>query len=235
MNVELEADFERAIAIENTNQRSEFISKACEGNETKLARLTQLVRSYFAAEDFMVDSPSLCLESDSDQTNDRTQPESAGQSIGPYLLEEEIGRGGMATVFRASQQRPIRRTLALKVIRHGAFSDELAARMALERQALAVMNHQNIAKLFDSGVTEHGHPFFVMEFVGGNSITKFCSEHELPQQLRIGLLIDVCAAIDHAHRKGVIHRDIKPSNILVSQSERDTQVKVIDFGIAKIA
>ncbi|WP_158520991.1 protein kinase domain-containing protein [Fuerstiella marisgermanici] len=153
--------------------------------------------------------------------------------IDRYKLVEEIGRGGMGTVFMALQTEPVRRRVAVKVINPGMNTRDVLLRFEAERQTLAIMDHPSIARVFDGGKTDTGLPYFVMELVRGSSILKFCREHELPLEQRLKLFVDICSAIQHAHQKGIIHRDLKPSNILVEQHEASIIPKVIDFGIAK--
>ena len=153
--------------------------------------------------------------------------------IGPYKLLELIGEGGMGLVFIAEQQQPVRRKVALKVIKPGMDSRQVIARFEAERQALALMDHPNIAKVFDAGTTASGRPYFVMEFVNGVSLTEYCDQNRLTTRQRLELFGSVCQAVQHAHQKGIIHRDLKPSNLLVSVHDVTPVVKVIDFGIAK--
>ncbi|MEZ5980257.1 MAG: serine/threonine-protein kinase [Planctomycetota bacterium] len=159
--------------------------------------------------------------------------ERAGDRIGNYVLLERIGEGGMGTVWRAEQTEPVRRVVALKIIRLGMDTEEVVARFAAERQALARMDHPNIAKVFDAGSTATGRPYFVMEHVVGSPIVEFCDGAQLDTRSRLALFVDVCGAIQHAHQKGLIHRDVKPSNVLVTEQDGAAVVKVIDFGIAK--
>src|SRR6266850_4775641 len=159
--------------------------------------------------------------------------EKPGDRIGRYRLLEEIGHGGCGVVYMAEQEQPVRRRVALKVIKLGMDTHQVVARFEGERQAVALMEHPNIAKVLDAGATQAGRPFFVMELVGGIKITDFCDQHHLPTRQRLGLFIQVCRAIQHAHQKGVIHRDIKPSNVLVATQDGQPVPKVIDFGIAK--
>ncbi len=156
-----------------------------------------------------------------------------GDSIGPYKLIEQIGEGGMGTVYLAEQERPIRRQVALKVIKPGMDTDQVIARFEAERQALAMMDHPNIARVLDVGATVTGRPYFVMELVQGISITEYCDQNHLTTRERLALFIPVCRAIQHAHQKGIIHRDIKPSNVLVTCRDGVAEPKVIDFGVAK--
>src|SRR2546423_1615257 len=160
-------------------------------------------------------------------------PESAGTVIGPYKLLQQIGEGGMGTVYMAEQTRPVQRKVALKVIKAGMDSHHVIARFEAERQALALMDHPNIAKVLDAGTTGTGRPYFVMELVKGVPITKYCDEHHLVPRDRLELFMQVCQAVQHAHQKGIIHRDLKPSNVLVAQYDGKPVPKVIDFGVAK--
>ena len=153
--------------------------------------------------------------------------------IGPYKLLEQIGEGGMGTVFHAQQSKPIRRKVALKIIKPGMDTGQVVARFEAERQALALMDHPNIAKVLDAGATEQGRPYFVMELVKGIPITDYCDREKLNTDQRLTLFIDVCHGVQHAHQKGIIHRDLKPSNILITLHDGKPVVKIIDFGIAK--
>jgi len=159
--------------------------------------------------------------------------ESPGMVIGPYKLLQVIGEGGMGTVYMAEQERPVRRKVALKVIKAGMDSRQVVARFEAERQALALMDHVNIARVLDAGATESGLPYFVMELVHGVPITKYCDDNQLTPRQRLELFVPVCQAIQHAHQKGIIHRDIKPSNVLVTLYDGKPVPKVIDFGVAK--
>src|SRR5215218_4861793 len=159
--------------------------------------------------------------------------EGAGAVIGPYKLLQQIGEGGMGTVFMAEQTRPVLRKVALKVIKPGMDSRQVVARFEAERQALAMMDHANIARVFDGGATEAGLPYFVMELVQGVPITKYCDDNRLTPRERLELFVPVCQAIQHAHTKGIIHRDIKPTNVLVTLYDGRPVPKVIDFGVAK--
>jgi serine/threonine protein kinase len=161
------------------------------------------------------------------------QVEHEGEQCGPYKLIRKLGEGGFGVVWLAQQEKPLRRTVAVKVIKAGMDTIEVLARFDAEKQALARMNHPNIAQVLDAGMTERGRPFFVMELVEGTSITRYCRERGIGIQERLRLFGDVCAALGHAHQKGVIHRDIKPSNVIVTETGSEPVVKVIDFGIAK--
>src|SRR5687767_13892347 len=159
--------------------------------------------------------------------------EKPGDTIGRYTLLEKLGEGGCGVVYVAEQQEPVRRRVALKVIKLGMDTRSVIARFEAERQALAMMDHPNIARVLDAGATDMGRPYFVMELVRGIRITEYCDQNNLPTKERIDLFINVCHAIQHAHQKGIIHRDIKPSNILVTLHDGVPVPKVIDFGIAK--
>ena len=156
-----------------------------------------------------------------------------GDEIGPYKLREKIGEGGMGLVYVAEQTEPVRRKVALKIVKPGMASSNVAARFEAERQALAMMDHPNIARVFDGGATESGQLYFVMELVQGSPLTDYCNEHQLDTRVRLELFQQVCQAVHHAHRKGIIHRDLKPSNVLVPEIDGKAVPKVIDFGIAK--
>src|SRR5262245_39874895 len=158
-----------------------------------------------------------------------------GNVIGPYKLIEQIGEGGMGTVWMAQQQVPVKRLVALKLIKAGMDSRQVIARFEAERQALALMDHPNIARVLDAGTTDAGRPFFVMDLVKGVPITKYCDERRLTPRQRLELFIPVCQAVQHAHQKGIIHRDLKPSNVLVALYDGQPVPKVIDFGVAKAA
>ena len=170
------------------------------------------------------------LESTADISN---ESKFVGKNIGPYKLLQEIGEGGMGTVYMAEQEKPVNRRVALKVIKPGMGSKEVVARFEAERQALAMMDHESIAKMFDAGATDEGRPYFVMELVRGVPITQFCDDNQLSIRDRLSLFAKVCHAVQHAHQKGIIHRDIKPSNVLVSNYDGRPVPKIIDFGVAK--
>jgi serine/threonine protein kinase len=153
--------------------------------------------------------------------------------VGPYRLLERVGAGGMGEVWLAEQRQPVRRKVALKVIKAGMDTREVIARFEAERQALALMNHPNIAGVYDAGATPDGRPYFAMEYVHGIPITEYCDKQRLSIRERLELFVDVCAAVQHAHQKGIIHRDIKPSNVLVTTQDEKHTPKIIDFGVAK--
>ena len=153
--------------------------------------------------------------------------------IGPYKLLEQIGEGGMGVVFMAEQTRPVQRRVALKIIKAGMDTRQVVARFEAERQALAMMDHPNIARVLDAGATDTGRPYFVMELVRGVPMTEFCNQKSLSIRERLELFVTVCQAVQHAHQKGIIHRDIKPTNVLVTLHDGRPVIKVIDFGVAK--
>lgn len=163
----------------------------------------------------------------------RSAPEQPGDELDGYILKERLGEGGFGTVWKATQERPVRRAVAVKILKLGMDTAEVVARFSQERQALAMMDHPAIARVFDAGATVAGRPYFVMELVSGVAITTFCDEHRLQSHERLTLFAEVCRAVQHAHQKGIIHRDLKPSNILVAMHVERPIPKVIDFGIAK--
>ena len=165
-----------------------------------------------------------------DSTSDKPDH---SERIGPYKLLERLGEGGMGEVWLAEQLEPVHRRVALKIIKLGMDTKQVLARLEAERQALAVMDHPNIASFYDGGATDAGRPYFVMELVQGTTLTDYCDSNRLTTGERIRLFIDICQAVQHAHHKGVVHRDLKPSNVLVTAKDKKPVVKIIDFGIAK--
>jgi len=223
-----ETIFDTAVQLKNRTERDEYLSEVCAGNSTQRASVEELLRHHDA--DSFLDVPPV----DSDVTlDDSPLSESPGTVIDRYKLLEGIGEGGMAVVYMAEQERPLRRKVALKIIKLGMDTKQVIARFEAERQALALMDHPNIAKVLDAGATETGRPYFVMELVTGVSITEYCDKNNLSTKDRLALFIQVCNAVQHAHQKGIIHRDIKPTNVMVAQHEGAPAPKVIDFGIAK--
>ncbi len=219
----------QAVKITDPGEQEAFLDKVCADDETLRADVESLLAAYVESGDFL-DSPAL----DSNITLEAAGPsEGVGESIGRYKLLEKIGEGGMAVVYMAEQKRPMRRRVAVKLIKLGMDSKQVIARFEAERQALALMDHPNIAKVLDAGTTDAGRPYFVMELVKGISITEFCDQNSLDTRERLALFVSVCQAVHHAHQKGIIHRDIKPSNIMVTLHDGEPVVKVIDFGIAK--
>ncbi len=222
--------FAAALALPR-GERERFLEEHCGANVGLRTELLSLLAASAAAGDFLPED--LTPAPDLVEPLARLLPEQPGQRIGRYRLLQEIGEGGFGTVWMAEQFEPVSRRVALKIIKAGMDTREVIARFESERQALALMEHQHIAKVFDAGATESGRPFFVMELVRGRPITDYCDEARLDTAGRLALFADVCAAISHAHQKGVIHRDIKPSNVLVTLDGEQPVVKVIDFGIAK--
>jgi non-specific serine/threonine protein kinase/serine/threonine-protein kinase len=161
------------------------------------------------------------------------RPDAGAARIGPYRLLEKIGEGGMGEVWLAEQERPVKRRVALKVIKHGMDTKQVVARFEAERQALAMMDHPAVAKIFDAGSTPRGRPYFAMEYVRGTPITEHCDRHKLTNRERLELFVQVCEGVQHAHHKAIIHRDLKPSNVLVTEQEGARLPKIIDFGVAK--
>ena len=221
--------FQSAIEIENPAKRERYLENACKENSKLRAEVEALLNAHEKAGDYL-EAPAI----DTDVTlGDSPLTEGAGMVIGRYKLLEKIGEGGMAAVYMAEQKRPIRRKVAFKIIKLGMDTREVIARFEAERQALAIMNHPNIAKVLDAGATDTGRPYFVMELVKGVSITDYCDKNKLSTQDRLNLFIQVCNAVQHAHQKGIIHRDIKPSNVMITLHDGKPVPKVIDFGIAK--
>jgi serine/threonine protein kinase len=223
--------FLEALGKKSLGERTVFLASAC-GNDTTLRTRVESLLAHYANDSFL-EEPALGPE---------TRPplqlvpaEVAGAVIGRYKLREKLGEGGCGVVYVADQEQPVRRRVALKVIKLGMDTRSVVARFEAERQALAMMDHPSIAKVLDGGATGTGRPYFVMELVRGIKITDYCDQHQLPTRERLELFIKVCQAVQHAHQKGIIHRDLKPSNILVTVSDPDQvgMPKVIDFGIAK--
>jgi tRNA A-37 threonylcarbamoyl transferase component Bud32 len=205
-------------------QREDYLQAACAGNAELRAQVGALLQT---VGDFVNPVPA--------KTTKISVPlmEQPGAKIGRYKLLQQIGEGGCGVVYMADQEEPVKRRVALKVIKPGMDTKEVLGRFEAERQALALMDHPNIAKVLEAGATESGRPFFVMELVRGIPITRYCDENRLPTRQRLELFVQVCQAIQHAHQKGIIHRDIKPSNILVADYDGVPVPKIIDFGIAK--
>jgi WD40 repeat protein/serine/threonine protein kinase len=249
MSVSEESVFAGAQEIRDPQERAAFLDRACADN----AGLRQSVASLLAAYDagMFLESPALAAGATVDSSPGQGADQAAapeqkastasllaerpGTRIGAYKLLQQIGEGGMGTVWMAEQQEPVRRLIALKVIKAGMDSAQVVARFEAERQALALMDHPHIAKVLDGGTTANGRPFFVMELVKGTPITKYCDEHRLTPRQRLELFVPVCQALQHAHQKGITHRDIKPSNVLVAPYDGKPVPKVIDFGVAKTA
>jgi WD40 repeat protein/serine/threonine protein kinase len=226
-----EAIFHAARDIPDPDRRREYVREACDGDETRLAHVEALLAAADAP-DSLLDRPA-----GGGPVAAAGQPFSArpGDVIGPYKLVEQIGEGGMGTVWMARQTEPVNRLVAVKLVKAGMDSKQVIARFEAERQALALMDHPNIARVLDAGTTDAGRPYFVMDLVKGVPITRYCDEHLLSLRQRLELFIPVCQAVQHAHQKGVIHRDLKPSNVLVALYDGKPVPKVIDFGVAKAA
>jgi serine/threonine protein kinase len=219
--------FDAALSIDDPARRAAYLDRACAGRPGLREHIDGLLRASEQVGSFL-ESPALAAPAPAEG------PVSGpGTVIGPYKLMEQIGEGGMGLVFVAEQQQPVRRKVALKVIKPGMDSRAVIARFEMERQALALMDHPNIAKVLDGGETDRGRPYFVMELVKGEPITGYCDQNQVPIRQRLELFGHVCQAVQHAHQKGIIHRDIKPSNVLVVSHDGKPVVKVIDFGVAK--
>src|ERR1700735_5693314 len=219
--------FERAIEIASDEERLAYLGRVCGEDVALLERIQALLRAAETAADFLPQSPQGAVPLNLPLS------EKPGDRIGRYKLLQQIGAGGCGVVYMAEQEEPVRRRVALKVINLGMDTKNVIARFEAERQALALMDHPNIAKVLDAGATETGRPYFVMELVKAIPITRFCDENNLSTEKRLRLFVQVCQAIQHAHQKGIIHRDIKPSNILVADHDGKPVPKIIDFGIAK--
>src|SRR6266446_9843753 len=193
-------------------QRSAYLDQATCGNAALRQRVESLLESYQNS-DFLEQAAAPAFRQ---AVVSIPLTEKAGDKIGRYKLLQQIGRGGCGVVYLAEQEEPVRRRVALKIIKLGMDTKNVMARFEAERQALALMDHPNIAKVLDAGATDTGRPYFVMELVRGIKITDYCDENQLPTRDRLDLFVQVCQAIQHAHQKGIIHRDIKPSNILVT-------------------
>jgi serine/threonine protein kinase/tetratricopeptide (TPR) repeat protein len=220
--------FLQAIEEHAPEQWPAFLEQACDGDVPLRAEVERLLRIQAAMGTFH-EVPRSALG----DTIDLSLAERPGTVIGAFRLLHQIGEGGMGVVYLAEQEKPVRRLVALKIIKPGMDTAQVIARFESERQALALMDHPNIARVLDAGTTDSGRPYFVMELVKGGPITEFCDQNQLAPELRLKLFLDVCHAIQHAHHKGIIHRDIKPSNVMVTLHDGVPVVKVIDFGIAK--
>ncbi len=207
--------------------RATMLDIACGSDKQLKTEVQSLLSALERAGDFLADPT---ISSGQSELFEKLAP---GKKIGPYLLADPIGEGGTGTVFRARQEQPLRRWVALKVIKPGMDMRQVVARFERERESLARMNHPNIAGVLDAGATPGGRPYFVMELVDGKPITDFCREGGLDLLARLKLFQTVCMAVQHAHSKGIIHRDLKPGNVLVTRVDRAATPKVIDFGIAK--
>ena len=224
-----EALFAEALEIRTAEERAAFLDRHCGDNQSLRAEVEALLLAHQRSGD-LLDLPE---ELAAAPTLTMPRPLLPGTLIGPYKLLQQIGEGGMGVVFLAKQQQPVQRQVALKIIKPGMDSRQVIARFEAERQALALMDHLNIARVLDGGATESGSPYFVMELINGIPITKYCDNHQLTLRERLELFVSVCHAVQHAHQKGIIHRDLKPSNVLVTHYDGKPVPKVIDFGVAK--
>ena len=230
MNREKEI-FEQALDLASTQERAAFLKGACGADAPMLKRLLGFLRASEEASAFLPEKPQ--GGGTAKLATPVARDAAVGQKLGRYKLLERLGEGGCGVVYVGEQTEPVRRRVALKVVKLGMDTKQVVARFEAERQALAMMDHPNIAKVLDAGATESGRPYFVMELVRGIKITDYCDQNNLPTKERLALFIKVCRAIQHAHQKGIIHRYIKPSNILVTLHDGVPVPKVIDFGIAK--
>ena len=227
------AVFMEALEREDPVERARFLDDTCGEDVALRERVEKLLRAHDEAGGFFSQTSKVSPSVAAAGSKALPLTEKAGDRIGRYKLLQQIGEGGCGVVYMAEQEEAVRRRVALKVIKLGMDTKQVIARFEAERQALAMMDHPNIARVLDAGATDSGRPFFVMELVRGTRITEFCDEKELSTQERLDLFLKVCSAIQHAHQKGVIHRDVKPSNILVTTVDGVALPKVIDFGIAK--
>jgi serine/threonine protein kinase len=238
--------FYDALELKNADERRIFLDRGCVGDSDLRAAVETMLGAQSDAENFFRESLSALKPAvetcqflaNMDELANRDEgklsaDEDLGKRIGSYKLLQKIGEGGCGIVYMAEQEVPVRRRVALKVIKLGMDTKSVIARFEAERQALAMMDHPNIARVLDAGSTETGRPYFVMELVRGIKITAYCDENRLDTHKRLDLFIQICQAIQHAHQKGIIHRDIKPSNVLVTMLDGMPVPKVIDFGIAK--
>ncbi len=254
--------FIAALQIANESERSAYLDQCCADNPDLKKRIVALLRAHFESDDRLerplVDQEIIDAAINSASGHPVTEaarahaPEPEGvpapgtltaefhadakpdvQIAGRYTLQEKIGEGGMGEVWVAKQSEPVKRKVALKLIKQGMDSRAVLQRFEQERQALAMMDHPNIAKVFDAGLTPTGQPFFVMELVSGLPLNKFCDELKLTPNERLELFVPICQAVQHAHQKGIVHRDLKPANILITMVDARPVPKVIDFGVAK--
>jgi eukaryotic-like serine/threonine-protein kinase len=225
----VESIFFNALEKSTPQARAAYLAEACAGDANLRRCVERLLNAHPKADDIIpAQTPGLAATLEPPSIEERP-----GSIIGPYKLLQQLGEGGFGIVFMAEQEKPVRRKIALKIIKPGMDSKQVVARFEAERQALALMDHPNIARVLDGGTTDSGRPYFVMELVKGIPIIEFCDKNRLTPRDRLELFIPVCQAVQHAHQKGIIHRDIKPSNVLVTMYDEKAVPKVIDFGIAK--
>ena len=226
----VEAIFSAALGKRSPTERAAYLDEACGGDPELYRRLERLLDAHPQLGSFLQGEPTE-LGSIAQEPPAHESPVTV---IGPYKLLQPIGEGGMGTVFMAEQTHPVRRTIALKLIKAGMDTRRVIARFEAERQAAQrIHGYPNIARVLDAGATESGHPYFVMELVKGLPITRYCDERRLTPRQRLELFIPVCHAVQHAHQKGIIHRDLKPSNVLTALYDGEPVPKIIDFGVAK--
>jgi hypothetical protein len=234
-----EALFDAARNLQDPDARQAFLTQACAGAPELRVRLEKMLASEAAVDDFFREAARFNSGLPTGEGGAGLEAaelfltEGSGSRVGHYKLLQKIGEGGCGVVYMAEQEEPVRRRVALKIIKLGMDTKSVIARFEAERQALALMDHPNITRVLDAGATETGRPYFVMELVRGTKITEYCDQNQLDTRQRLDLFIQICQAIQHAHQKGIIHRDIKPSNIMVTQHDGVPVPKVIDFGIAK--
>lgn len=214
--------------MDSAQGRSDYLDQVCAGDAALRERVEALLRVHQQEQELLHSSPEPAPTVDQSPIS-----ESPGTQIGRYRLLQVIGEGGFGVVYEAEQQTPVQRKVALRIIKPGMDTRAVVARFEAERQALALMDHPNIARVFDGGATESGRPYFVMELVRGVPITAYCDANHLSTHDRLRLFVTVCQAVQHAHQKGIIHRDLKPSNIMITLHDSQPVVKVIDFGVAK--
>ena len=218
---QVEAIFHAALSRGTPAERTAYLDGACGADARLYSKIEALLQAHDEAGHFLVDVTA-------------NQPvEGLGARIDRYRILQLIGEGGFGTVYMAEQQQPVRRMVALKIIKLGMDTKQVIARFEAERQALALMDHPNIARVMDARSTDSGRPYFVMELVRGVSITEYCDRHNLDVTARLKLFLQVCQALQHAHQKGIIHRDIKPSNVMVTMHDGQPVPKIIDFGVSK--
>ena len=230
----IESILASAVEISAIEERQRYVEHCCGGDEALRARVQELIENHFCAGSFL-ESPAAGFAATIDLA---ITPETPGTVIGPYKLLQQIGEGGMGAVYMAEQTQPVQRKVALKLMKPGMDGRQVLARFEAERQALALMDHPNIAKVLDAGSAgDHARrrPYFVMELVKGVPITRYCDEQRLTPRERLQLFVPVCQAVQHAHQKGIIHRDLKPTNVMVCLYDDRPVPKVIDFGLAKAA
>ncbi|MFY9256586.1 MAG: serine/threonine-protein kinase [Fuerstiella sp.] len=232
-------------ALDRTDDLPAFLDQACAGDAELRQRVDALLKAHQQAGDFLAPShaePShaeqtVIGDSEADDADDFPTPKSpssmeqAGSTIGPYKLIEQIGEGGMGSVWVAKQSQPIKRKVAIKLIKAGMDSQQVLARFEAERQALAMMDHPNIARVLDGGMTEHGRPYFAMEYVKGVPLTEYCDQARLSLKERLELFLPICNAVQHAHQKGIIHRDLKPTNILICLQQFPSACESVENGV----